>query len=66
MTNNKKNIIIKTKKNSVYIFESNSELSIEDSIFIVDGKKTNQNKQIVINNILKNIKDTSYWTIKSA
>ena len=27
------------------IFETNNELSIEDSIFIVDGYKTNQNKQ---------------------
>ena len=65
MTNNKKNIIIKTKKNILYLFESASELSIEDSIFIADGKKTSQNKQIVINNILKNIKETNNWSLKS-
>jgi len=66
MTNNKKNIIIKTKNNSVYLFESNNELSIENSIFIVDGIKTTQNKQIVMNNIVKSIKETSHWTLKSA
>ena len=44
----------------------NNELSIENSIFIVDGSKTNQNKQIVINNIIKSIKETNYWTIRSA
>ena len=65
LTNNKRNIIIKTKKNIVYLFESSSELFIEDSIFIVDGKKTTQNKQIVINNIMKNIKETNNWTLKS-
>ncbi len=64
LTNNKKNIIIKSKKQSVYIFESNRELSIEDSIFIVDGIKTNQNKQIVINNIVKSIKETNHWTLR--
>ena len=65
MTNNKRSIIIKTNKNIVYIFESSSELSIEDSIFISDGKKTSQNKQIVINSIMKNIKETNNWTLKS-
>ena len=49
----------------MYIFESSSELSIEDSIFISDGKKTSQNKQIVINSIMKNIKETNNWTLKS-
>ena len=65
MTNNKRSIIIKTNKNIVYMFESSSDLSIEDSIFIYDGKKTSQNKQIVINNIMKNIKETNHWSLKS-
>ena len=33
ITENKKNIIIKTKKNNMWIFRSNKEMVIEKSIF---------------------------------
>ena len=38
VTENKKNIIIKTKKNNIWVFRSNNEISIEKSIYIdADG-----------------------------
>ena len=34
VTNNKKNIILKTKKNNIWLFKSDSEISIESSIYV--------------------------------
>ena len=50
-TNNKKNIILKTKLNNIWLFKSDLELIVEDSI-IVDNNITKPTKQIVIKGII--------------
>ena len=62
-TNSKKNIILKTKLNNIWIFKSDMELIIEDSI-IVDNNFTKPTKQIVIKGILSDKKIVRQWSIE--
>ncbi len=62
-TNNKKNIILKTKKNNIWLFKSNTELIIEDSI-LVDNNLTKPTKQIVIKGILSDKKILEKWSLE--
>ena len=62
-TNNKKNIILKTKLNNMYIFKSDVELIVEDSI-LVDKNVTIPTKQIVIKGITNNNKQIKKWSIE--
>ena len=62
-TNNKKNIILKTKLNNIWLFKCKSELIIEDSI-IVDNNSTKPTKQIVIKGIVSDKKITRKWSIE--
>ena len=64
LTNNKKSVLIKSPKNNSWIFTSNSQLSVEDSIYVGDGKSSKQNKQIVITNFSKDIKKIEQWTLQ--
>ena len=51
-TNSKKNIILKTKKNKIWIFKSNKDLVLEESVFM-DKNDVKEAKQIVIKGITK-------------
>ena len=62
-TNNKKNIILKTKLNNIWIFKSDTELIIEDSI-IVDNNFTKPTKQIVIKGACINNKTIRKWSLE--
>ena len=62
-TNNRKNIILKTKMNNIWLFKSNSELLIEDSIS-VDNNITKPTKQIVIKGILSGKKIIEKWSLE--
>ena len=62
-TNNKKNIIIKTRLNNIWLFKSNSELIIEDSI-LVDNNTTQPTKQIVIKGIVHDKKIIKKWSLE--
>ena len=63
-TNNKKNIILRTKFNNIWIFKSDIELIVEDSI-IVDNNITKPSKQIVIKGLLSNNKVIKKWSIEN-
>ena len=66
LTNDKKSIIIKTKLNQTWIFKSNSLILLENSIYIGDGKRIEQNNQIVINGTINDKKKIENWSfIKS-
>ena len=52
ITNDKKTVFIKTKKKHSWAFKSSSKLTLEDSIYINDGKSVSTTKQIVISGIL--------------
>ena len=62
-TNNKKNIIIKLKLNNMWLFKSETELVLEDSI-LVDMNKTMPTKQIVIKGVLNNNKLVKKWSLE--
>ncbi len=62
-TNNKKNIILKTKLNNIWIFKSETELIVEDSI-LVDNNITKPTKQIVIKGVTTDKKTTQKWSIE--
>ena len=63
LTNNYRTVLIKTKKNQSWIFESNSAVNIEDSICINDGKKIEKTKQLVISNYSDTTKKSNSWTL---
>tara|TARA_A100001011_G_scaffold217090_1_gene225052 strand:- start:5250 stop:6782 length:1533 start_codon:yes stop_codon:yes gene_type:complete len=62
-TNNRKNIILKTKFSNIWLFKSDTELIIEDSI-LVDNNFTKPIKQIVIKGIIMNNKLEKKWSLE--
>jgi len=66
ITNDKKSIIIKTKLNQTWVFKSSSIVSIENSVYIGDGKKIEENKQIVISGTIDNAKKVQYWSLNKS
>ena len=63
ITNDKKSILIKTKKKQSWIFKSNSFLKVEESIYVGSGKKIEKNQQIVIYGNIKDIKKIENWSL---
>jgi len=63
VTNNKKNIILKTKKNNIWLFKSDSEIAIENSIY-VNNNTTKEIQQIVIKGITSKNKQIEKWSIE--
>ena len=63
ITENKKNIIIRTKKNSIFMFKSNKELIVEKSIF-VRNDTTVETAQIVISGITSSLKEKVKWSLE--
>jgi uncharacterized heparinase superfamily protein len=63
ITNDRKSILIKTKLNQSWIFKSNSVLLLEDSIYVGNGKRVEQNKQIVIYGSIQNTKKIETWSL---
>jgi len=63
ITENKKNIIIRTKKNNIWMFRSNNEIKIEESIF-VENDIANQTKQIVISGVTSLLNTKVEWSLE--
>ena len=63
ITENRKNIIIKTKKNNMWIFKSTNEISIEKSIYVKDDMAIETN-QIVISGISSSLKNKIKWSLE--
>jgi len=63
LTNNKKTVLIKTESNNSWIFKFKNIARIEESIYINNGKKIEQNKQIVISGLIKDLKHTEEWSL---
>ena len=63
MTENKKNIIIKTKKGNIWMFRSNKEMIIEKSIFVRDDI-ANETTQIVISGVTSSLKTKVEWSLE--
>ncbi|MDB2349346.1 heparinase II/III-family protein [Alphaproteobacteria bacterium] len=63
LTKNKKNIIIKTKKNIIWLFKSNKEVVIEKSIF-VRNDIANETNQIVISGVTSSLNTKVEWSLE--
>ena len=63
LTENKKSIIIKTKKNNIWIFKSNREIIIEKSIFVRDDI-ANETNQIVISGVTSLLNTKVEWSLE--
>ena len=63
VTKNKKNVIIKTKKNNLWIFKTSREVVIENSIF-VENDIAIETAQLVISGVTLNLKNIIKWSLK--
>ena len=63
LTENKKNIIIRTKKNNIWMFKSNKEIAIEKSIY-VKNDIANETNQIVISGVTSSLNTKIEWSIE--
>jgi uncharacterized heparinase superfamily protein len=63
ITENKKNIIIKTKKNNIWMFKSNKKMGIEKSI-LVKSDIASETKQIVISGITSSLNTKIEWSLE--
>ena len=63
ITENKKNVIVKTKKNNIWVFRSNKEVIIEKSIFVRNDIATETN-QIVINGVTSSLNTKIEWSLE--
>ena len=63
VTESKRNIIIRTKKNSIWMFKSNNEIMIENSIFVKNDMAI-QTSQIVISGITSSLKNKIKWSLE--
>ena len=62
-TNSKKNLILKTKLKNMWLFKSDVELNVEDSI-LVDNNVTLPTKQIVIKGVISDNKQIRKWSLE--
>ena len=62
-TNSIKNIILKTKTNNIWLYKSDVELIVENSI-LVDNNFTQPTKQIVIKGIITDKKVIRKWSLE--
>ena len=56
------NRILKTKNNTIWIFNSNKNLVLEESVFI-DKNDVKETKQIVIKGITKKNREIIQWSL---
>jgi len=63
LTKDKKNIIIKTKKNNIWMFKSNKEIVLEKSIF-VRNDIANETNQVVISGITSALNTKIEWSLE--
>ncbi len=63
VTENKKNIIIKTKKNNIWMFKSNREIMIENSIYVKSDTAI-ETSQIVISGVTSSLRNKIKWSLE--
>tara|TARA_B100000575_G_scaffold294644_1_gene312586 strand:- start:992 stop:2518 length:1527 start_codon:yes stop_codon:yes gene_type:complete len=62
-TNSRRNIILKTQNKNIWLFKSDNELAVEDSI-LVDKNLTIPTKQIVIKGVINKNKIVRKWSLE--
>ncbi len=63
VTKNKKNIIIRTKKNNIWVFKSNKEIMVEKSIYVKNDMAI-ETSQIVVSGITSSLKNKIQWSLE--
>ena len=63
LTNGKKGLILKTKKNVKWLFKSETTISMENSIY-VDNNKIQQIQQIVLSGTTSHNKIIEKWSLE--
>jgi uncharacterized heparinase superfamily protein len=63
ITENKKNIIIKTKNNNIWMFKSNNEIIVEKSIYVKNDMAV-ETFQIVISGITSSLNTKIQWSLE--
>ena len=63
MTKNKKNVIIKTEKNNIWMFKSDNEIMIEKSIYVKNDMAI-ETSQIVISGVTSLLKNKIKWSLE--
>ena len=63
MTSKKSSVLIKTNNNNSFIFESDNKVSLEESIYINNGKRIEKTRQIVISSYTSSPKKNIKWSI---
>ena len=63
ITENKKNIIIRTRKNNIWMFKSNNKMVVEKSIFVRSDVAI-ENKQIVISGNTSQLNTKVEWSLE--
>ena len=63
VTENKKNVIMKTAKNNMWVFKSNDEILIEKSIY-VNNDIALESSQIVITGVTNSLKSRIQWSLE--
>ena len=61
-TNSKRNIILKTKNNTIWVFKANKDLVLEESVFM-EKNNVKETKQIVIKGITKKNREKIHWSL---
>ncbi len=61
-TNSKRNIILKTRKGAIWLFKSNKDLVLEESVFM-DKNDVKETSQIVIKGITKENREKIQWSL---
>ena len=61
LTNNKTSVLIKTKENNSFIFTAEANLTLDESIYISNGKRIEKTKQIVISGHASSTKKQINW-----
>ena len=65
ITNNEKKVIIKTKNGSAWYFESfDSKILIDESLYVGEGERPLESKQIILSGRTKKLKNIINWELK--
>ncbi len=63
ITESKKNLIVRTKKNKMWLFKSDKEIMVEKSIY-VENDRAIETSQIVIGGITSSLRDKIKWSLE--
>ena len=61
-TNNKKSVILKTRRSNIWLFNANKDIELEESVYM-DKNNVKETKQIVLKGITKHNREKINWSL---